>query len=122
LTYEPDAVFNNLDGQTYFGRKMSFASNLPRRYNDTRWDDTHERPTYTVGSGDALQLVSDKQYFTLIRTAPGNALSDTGSLVAQIGKRSPYTCYSTWCIYSSDSEHLVDEWGVIVPGTRFWSH
>jgi Right handed beta helix region len=122
LTYEPDAVFNNLDGQSYFGRKMSFASNLPRRYDDTRFDDNPDTPTYTVGSGDATQLVADRLYFTLMRTNPGNAVSDTGSLNAQIGKRRPRFCYSTWCIYAQATEPLVGEWGVSVPGTRFWSH
>jgi hypothetical protein len=120
MTYEPDATFDNTDGLHYFGRKKSFASNLPRRYNDTRFSDSDDRPTYTVGSGDALQLVADKTYFTLIRTAAGNASSDQGGLVGQLGN--PKACYSTWCIFSNASEILVPEWQVPVPGSKTWNH
>jgi hypothetical protein len=120
-TYEPDATFDNYDGLHYFGRKMNWASNLPRKYNDTRWEDSDNEPTYSVGTADAFALQAGKKYFTLMRTAPGNASSDRGKLVGQIGRREIGRCYKTWCIDSRDSKFLVDAWYVPVPGTKTWT-
>ncbi len=121
ITYEPDAVFDNYDGLHYFGDKKSWASNLPRKYNDTRYSDSENTPTYTVGSADALQLVASKTYFTLIRAAPGNTTTDRGTLVGQIGMRIPKPCYSTWCVFSNASRILVPAWDVPVPGVLSWT-
>jgi len=120
-TYEPDAKFDNYDGLHYFGRKMSWASNLPRKYNDTRWLDSDNEPTYTVGTADAFKLQAGKTYFTLMRTKAGNASTDRGTLVGQIGRRVIGFCYSTWCIDPRASEVLVSPWDVPVPGARLWA-
>ena len=121
-TYEPDAVFYNYDGLHYFGKKRSWLSNLPRKYNDTNFKDSENELVYTVGTANALQLVAGKDYATLIRTDPGNADIDTGKLVGQAGIRVPSICYSTWCVYPKDSEFLIDAWDYSVPGFMSWSH
>jgi parallel beta-helix repeat protein len=121
-TYEPDAVFDNYDGLHYFGQKRSWASNLPRKYSDTRFSDNSNEPTYTIGSGDYFKLVGGKRYYTLMRMAAGNATTDRGKVQAQIGVRQPSFCYSTWCINSRKTEPVIPAWQLDVPGYATWSH
>jgi len=120
-TLEPDAVFNNSDGDHYLGDERGWASNLPGKYLDTQLFDDPALPTYTVGSLKAEDIVEDKPYFTLIRTAQGNASSDTGKLLLQGGMTFPAACESLWCVFPVETKALVDPWDITVPGSKSWS-
>jgi hypothetical protein len=120
-TFEPDAVFSNYDGQHYFGRKLSWASSLPDKYNDTQAFDSSDEKVYTVGTADVQQLQPNRTYYTLIRTAPGNSATDTGKVDAQAGVRFPAACHRTWCVFPEDTKFMIHAWDYSVPGTMAWS-
>jgi hypothetical protein len=124
LTVEPDAVYDRSDGLTYLGTKVAKFSNLPRRYDDTRRWDGEDETSYTIGTGDAHQLVAGRTYFTLIRAKPGNSSTDRAFVRFQDGVRLPNFCYSTWCIFPAvgSDEIVLGKWQHDVPGSDSWTH
>ncbi|MGH3024096.1 MAG: right-handed parallel beta-helix repeat-containing protein [Gaiellaceae bacterium] len=126
-TFEPDSVFDNYDGYHYFGAQLGYGTNLPRGYIDSNAFDEASEPVYTVGTADvqALGSLPAYRYFTLVRTAAGNASTDRGKLLAQLGGRFPAACYNpSSCIFAVDTEFLigssVDPWQLTVPGFTSW--
>lgn len=125
VTIEADAVFNNFDGQQYLGEIVGWASNLPDDYKDTQAFDCLpllpcNRRIYTVGSADVQRLQANFAYYTLIRTKPGNASSDTAALNFQGGTRLPEFCHKAWCVEPKESKIVIPEWGIPVPGSVSW--
>lgn len=127
ITYEHEAVLNNYDGLNYFppssvATPRAVGSNLPRKYWDVRVFDSGNELNFAMGSADARRLVAGTQYWTYIRSKPGNASSDTAKISAQRGHRWPSFCYSTWCIYPDATNHVVPAWAFSVPGNYWWSN
>lgn len=136
-TYEHDFWLDNYDNRTYLDprstlypactpRSLYTTNSFPsaaRPYVDTRnnyWGcDKNEIP-YTIGVAQASALSSGKTYYTYFRTALGNASSDRFKLQAQLGRRVPTNCYSTWCSWGSSIFNLIPAWNTGVPGTRYW--
>lgn len=126
VTMEPDAVFNNFDDQHYLGDITGWASDLPDDYKDTQVSDCIplfpcNRKTYTVGTADVQRLQANTAYYTLIRTKPGNASSDTAALNFQAGKRFPEFCHKAWCVEPEETKFIIPEWDITVPGSHSWT-
>lgn len=133
-TYEHDFFLYNYDGKTYLSRGQSlngipqvnyWGSNLPRAYLDTRFGDPAGEVAYVIGcaDGDAIQL--NTWYWSQIRTAKGDSNTDLAKLFGQLGYRSPSGCYTTWCVFASQTEPVVGSWStpwaISVPADHWWS-
>jgi hypothetical protein len=137
-TYEQDfaVLLDASSPGTYFDRAqddlgmpnvVSWKSNLPDPYLDTRYGDDPAWWVYTIGSADAGAIETGKVYFTLIVTEPGDAMTDVASLSAQIGEFSytgptgvPVPCgillSKTWCSWGIASYAFAPDWSIEVPG------
>ncbi len=56
-----------------------------------------------------------------IVAAKGDADTDTAKLFAQLGHRTPSSCYSTWCVFADQTEVILNAWVISIPGDRAWS-
>ena len=113
VTFEPDFVTNNYDGNHYYAKKITaWASNMPNKYKDTQFADGNKEYTFTVGTSDARKLKSGKTYTTYFRTAYGNTTVDSAKINLQRGNRSPSFCHSTWCIFAESTHRLPETKGV----------
>lgn len=140
-TYEHDVFLYNYDRKTYLdGTSTAYpgcypnatyaATNWPsasKPYLDTRFAESLsgceiDELAYTIGAAQADALQANTDYYTYIRTADGNDTSDKFKLQAQIGHRTPASCYSTWCSFGDQSYNLVPAWSSTVPGTQSWAY
>lgn len=122
LTYEPDLHTYNYDDLHYAGAEISWTSNLPRAYMDTRLDDTADEIAYTVGSADATLLASEKTYVTHISADWGNASIDKAKISHQGGYRAPSDCYSTFCVFANETKTTVPFTAFNIPGSVSWTN
>jgi hypothetical protein len=154
VTFEPDFNLNNSEdsqlgpGTYLHDREYTkgipnvhyAASSLPRAYLDTRLGDKSETMTFTIGSADAAQIESIKQYKNYTVTDAGIADEDNAQVIFQRGQRFPIQVYSTWSVFNSDyyltkkkKIKIVDidnevpgyrpfdsGWPISVPGTGTW--
>lgn len=131
-TYEQDFFLNSdpnskLGSGTYLTENQNSwypdityaASNFPYAYLDTRFSDPSTEESYTIGCAKAENLQSYNVYITYIVTDHGTSNPDNGKISGQIGSRTPQSCYSTWCVFSSQTESIVSAWDVDVPGSGF---
>lgn len=95
-TYEHETQVYNSNFANY---NNYWSSNLPSAYKDTQFLDTLDN--FTVGTSKASAMVKDKQYYTHMSLTAGSASSATVRIKGQKGKRTPSTCYSTWCIFAT---------------------
>ncbi len=95
-TYEHETQVYNSNFANYGNY---WSSNLPYAYKDTQFLDTLDN--FTVGTSKASALVRDKQYYTHMSLTAGSASSATVRIKGQKGKRTPSSCYSTWCIFAT---------------------
>lgn len=133
-TFEPDFFLNNssrsqLGPGTYLDRKENrlripqvafWASNLPRPYLDTRSGDSSIEVSFTIGSADANRIRTNQLYFNYIRTKNGDASRDNAKFSVQRGSRIPITCFSTFCVFASDSVPIFTAWDIPIPGVAFF--
>lgn len=136
-TYEHDFALNNSSASTYgsgtyltleqTGQQTPWITfwdtNLPRPYLDTQFVDRSYVVAYTIGSADARNIQPWIMYTNYIRTPNGPASKDNGSLVGQLGTRSPFTCFSTWCSFGTQpAVPIYAPWTLDpVPGTFNWT-
>jgi hypothetical protein len=130
-TYEHDFFTDYYDGKAYFNPNssssgipivVSWSTSLPCPYLDTRISDPAGEKAYTIGSGHAKEIKSNTWYFTRIVTTPGNASTDRGKLVGQVGWSQPAGCCSTWCSFSIKNEFIVPAWQIAIPGSKYWRY
>lgn len=130
-TYEHDFFTDYYDGKAYFNPNSSFSgipivvswsTSLPCPYLDTRASDPAGEKAYTIGSGHAEEIRKNLWYFTQIKTTPGNASTDRGKLIAQVGWSQPAGCCSTWCSFSIKNEFIVPAWQIAIPGSKYWRY
>jgi len=135
-TYEYDFFLNDSDSSIYGpGTYLSdaqdilgipivshWSSDLPQPYLDTRLGDADYIKAYTIGSAEADSLQPVTFYYYYIRTPNGNANIDNGYLLAQIGRRVPSNCYTTWCVFGvQDPEAIYPPYKVDpIPGDFIW--
>lgn len=95
---------------------------MPSSYLDTRFGDPDYVKAFTIGSADADSLQPATFYYYYIRTPNGDANSDNGYLLAQIGHRVPSGCYTTWCVFGvQDPEAIYLPYDVDpIPGDFTW--
>ncbi len=128
-TYEHDFYLNNYDGLTYLSSREDSqyrplvtyaASSLPMPYLDTRFYDDRRELAYTIGSAAPVTIVRSYWYNNYTRIKNGNTSSDSGKLSAQLGYRSPVSCYTTWCSWPLQTEKIIPAWQIGVPGGWYW--
>lgn len=136
-TYEHDFFLNDSDSSIYGpGTYLSdaqdlvgipivshWSSDLPQPYLDTRFGIDDFIKAYTIGSAEADSLQPVAFYYYYIRTPNGDADIDNGCLVAQIGRRVPSNCYTTWCAFGIQGEAIYNCYDYKVgpiPGDFFW--
>lgn len=95
-TYEHETQVYNSNFADY---NNFWSSNMPNAYKDTQFLDTLDN--FTVGSSKASSLMINKEYFTHMSLTSGSATSATIRVKGQKGKRTPSSCYSTWCIFAT---------------------
>ncbi len=76
---------------------------------------------YTIGVAKANVLENGKSYYTYIRTVRGNVSRDKFKVQAQLGHRSPSSCYTTWCSFGDQRTSLVPAWSEKIPGSVNWT-
>lgn len=140
--YEHDVFLFNGDGKTYLdSRSTSYpgcypvnayaVTNFPaaaKYYIDTRFSAKRigceiTELAYTLGVAQANALKANVNYYTYMQMAAGNASTDHFKLQAQIGHRTPTSCYSTWCSFGDEYITIVPfPSGVTnVPGSLSWT-
>ncbi len=123
-SYEHEAWYNNYDGLHFLSSNVkSWSSSLPDAYLDTGFLDGDGELGLTIGTGAAYQLDADVNYTTYIRTAPGNAMSDTGKVNGQRGLNlCPIGLTGGWCVFARGTEKLLPAWSHSAPGRTDWTH
>lgn len=123
-SYEHEAWYNNYDGFLFLSSDVkAWSSNLPDAYLDTGFLDSPNELSMTIGTGAAYQLDTGVYYTTYIRTAPGNAASDTGKVNGQRGHNyCPIGFTGGWCVEGSATERLLPAWSHSAPGLTYWTH
>ncbi len=138
-TYEQKVIVYNYDRKTYLdGTSTSYPGCYPnatyaatswpeasKPYLDTRFSENLisceiDELSYTIGAAQANALQPNTNYYTYIRTANGNDMSDKFKLQGQVGYRSPSSCYSTWCSAKYKIYNIILAWSTAVPGTQSW--
>ncbi|HEU0165228.1 MAG TPA: hypothetical protein VFQ54_09285 [Thermomicrobiales bacterium] len=129
-TYEQDFLLDNYDASplgpgTYLDRSrrldqtpklISWSSNLPAAYLDTRLGDSDDEVAYTIGSGNAAAIEPGVLYTIRIEAKPGDAGRDSARLSAQLGHQDPPGCELTWCSFGDASVEIFPAWTIPVPG------
>jgi len=123
-SYEHEAWYNNYDGSLFLSSDVkAWSSNLPDGYLDTGLLDGDGELSMTIGTGAAYQLDAGVYYTTYIRTAPGNATSDTGKVNGQRGLNlCPIGFTGGWCVSARGTEKLLPAWNHSAPGLTYWTH
>jgi len=123
-SYEHEAWYNNYDGLHFLSSSVkSWSSSLPDAYLDTGFLDGDGELGMTIGTGAAYQLDAGVNYTTYIRTAPGNATSDTGKVNGQRGLNlCPIGLTGGWCVFARETEKLLPAWSRSAPGRTDWTH
>lgn len=105
-TFEPDAFFYNYDGTAYGDAPTGYwASDLPAPYVDTQFGDPPAEKAVTVGSGQAVFIISARVYYTVTRMTSGAGASSWLKLSAQRGRQVPSGCLTTWCSFGCDASN-----------------
>ena len=130
--YNYNTYINNY-GKTYISKDTTifpncmpkgvryWSSNLPGAYLDTRADFTKcdnqgdGEVSYTIGSARASQIIPNQYYFTYWHGDKGENYRPIFKVQSQLGFRTPYDCYTTWCssAYENDPSTRKD----IIPMT-----
>lgn len=119
--YGPGIYLTEAEGWNGIPSVSYWSSNLPRPYLDTRLGDPGYVKAFTIGSADAGSIEHMVWYRNYIRAQPGTADIDNGYLQAQLGHRTPSSCYSTWCVFGDQIENIYSPYDVDpIPGDFFW--
>ncbi len=123
-SYEHEAWFNNYDDSLFLSSSVqTWSSTLPDAYLDTGFLDGDGELSLTIGTGAAYQLDANVNYTTYIRTAPGNATTDSGKVNGQRGLNlCPIGLTGGWCVFARETEKLLPAWNHTVPGANNWTH
>lgn len=136
-TLEMDVWFKNDNDQAYFYYNWGayWSSNQPRAYLDTQFNDGSNPRMFCVGSADAQQFIANKTYYWYIEvdneysnsgTTGESSYGDGGptAIVPQRGRRVPENVYSTWSVFSEQTEANNPPLGYSqfnAPGYKSWS-